>query len=760
MTDRWQRCPNRGRFSFITYPSSLTLMLRKDDPFSEDRIAPGILQRDDRPRLFPTRRGLKLFLLGFLTLFLELFFIRYLAGSVWNLGYFPNIVLLSVFIGLGVGFVFHHRVKDSFSPWVFQGAFAGAAVLILFVSYKHPIVPGFDVWHYNVGGDLYFTFVPFKADDLNYLFFVLCFAMVALVFACISQRTAKLFRQFSPLNAYTLDILGSCTGILVFIAVSALQLPAWSWFILFTLLFVFAMPGGSRARWISIGLAVLTVAVMYRQDHVLMRDPASHNLVGTTWSPYQKVEYTEEPGPSGVLRRRIFVNGLDHQEILDNPESAFYGIPYQYRKQQNLPPTLNVLVMGAGSGNDVTTALRNGATHVDAVEIDPVIANLGREHNPSGAYLDLRVDVHVNDGRAFMTQTRRKYDLIVFALTDSLVKVSSLSQLRLENYLFTRESVERAYALLNEHGNIVFYNAYRLLFVAQKIYNMVELVTGAPPKILVQQKDFVMLCGEKRSDSGVAPALANIPSKTIPTDDWPFLYLKNPGIPGLYLKAMLAVCLLIVGLLAALHFDGKKGEERRAPGLLLVKIAFVLMGTAFLLLETKSVIQFSLLFGTTWLNSSLIFLAVLLSVLAANWTIQYFKVARFLWLFYVLLAVSALSSFFLPLHNLLALAGFFPRFVTASLLTFLPIYFANLIFSSIFKDQKFAEHIFGWNLLGATFGGVLEYSGMAFGYNALSLIVLGCYTLVFLLLLLAKRRMSPDRERKPSLTVTVETGRH
>ena len=417
-----------------------------------------------------------------------------------------------------------------------------------------------------------------------------------------------------------------------------------------------------------------------------MRDPASPNLVGTTWSPYQKVEYTEEPGPSGVLRRRIFVNGLDHQEMLANPENAFYGIPYQYRKLENLPPTLDVLVIGAGSGNDVTTALRDGATHVDAVEIDPVIANLGREHNPSGAYLDPRVEVHINDGRTFMTQTRRKYDLIVFALTDSLVKVSSLSQLRLENYLFTRESIERAYALLNEHGNVVFYNFYRLLFVAQKIYNMVELVTEAPPKILAQQNDFVMLCGEKRTDSGEAPALPNDLSKTIPTDDWPFLYLENQGIPGLYLKAMLGVCLLLSGLLAALHFVGKKSEEGRAPGLLLVKIAFVFMGIAFLLLETKSVIQFSLLFGTTWLNSSLIFLAVLLSVLAANWTIQYFKVERFLWLFYLLLAVSALSSFFFPLHNLLGIADVFPRFIAAGLLTFL---------SDLFRQSDFQRDLQG-----------------------------------------------------------------
>ena len=61
--------------------------------------------------------------------------------------------------------------------------------------------------------------------------------------------------------------------------------------------------------------------------------------------------------------------------------------------------------------------------------------------------------------------------------------------------------------------------------------------------------------------------------------------------------------------------------------------------------------------------------------------------------------------------------------------------FANLIFSAAFKEQKAAEHLFGWNLLGATFGGLLEYTGMQFGYNALSVIVLACYTIVFFILL-------------------------
>ena len=46
-------------------------------------------------------------------LFLELVLIRYLAGNIWNMGYFPNLVLLGVFIGMGLGFVCHQAVAES-----------------------------------------------------------------------------------------------------------------------------------------------------------------------------------------------------------------------------------------------------------------------------------------------------------------------------------------------------------------------------------------------------------------------------------------------------------------------------------------------------------------------------------------------------------------------------------------------------------------------------------------------------------------------
>ena len=45
--------------------------------------------------------------------------------------------------------------------------------------------------------------------------------------------------------------------------------------------------------------------------------------------------------------------------------------------------------------------------------------------------------MHINDGRAFLEQTHTRYDMILFALPDSLTLVAGQSSLRLESYLFT-----------------------------------------------------------------------------------------------------------------------------------------------------------------------------------------------------------------------------------------------------------------------------------------------------------------------------------
>lgn len=675
--------------------------------------------------------GLRLFLLGFLTLLLELTLIRYLAGNIWNLGYFPNFVLISVFIGMGIGFVFHHYVSEKISITLFQAAFVLLLLLVAIIFVRHPFVPGFGEWYGTFGGDVYFTHLPFNIDKHNNILFISCFVLLIIIFCFISQRTAKKFRLFSPLSAYTLDIAGSCLGIISFMIISFLQLPAHWWFLILAIITPLIIETRWTFRFIPSIFCIIVSIISYQQDTVFMNNPKFKGHHETYWSPYQKIEYIEEAG-----EKTIFVNGINHQEILSDPSKKFYHLPYLFRRVTfGMPTYKKVLIIGSGAGNDVVAALQNNVEHIDAVEIDPVIAKIALKHSPYKVYNNPRVRLYIRDGREFMTNTKEKYDLIIFALTDSLVKVSPLSQLRLENYLFTVDSIHRAYNLLNDNGDIVLYNLYRLPFVCIKILEILYKGTGREPIILLKNEDFLMVLGGK-SVHYVNPHKMYY---DVPTDDWPFLYLPHRGLPSYYLIAMASVFCFVILLLVLLQLLTFKRERLYKKNYLLIKISFTVMGIAFLLLETKSILQFSLLFGTTWLNNSLVFLAVLISILLANWTARLIKNDNLLWIIYFLLVISAMSTYFYPLSNLLRLDNVFTRFLVASIMTFSPIFFANLIFSIVFRDQAIAEHLFGWNMLGAPLGGVIEYTSMMFGYNFLTIIVVFCYTIVFIFLIKVKR---------------------
>jgi hypothetical protein len=705
------------------------------------------------PELSPARPhalradAARLFLLGFLGLFFELALIRFLAGNIWNLGYFPNLVLIATFTGMGVGFVFHRLVSPEASSRVFLGALGVLAALIGFTAFAHPRMPGFERWLGEVGGELFFTDAPESSSSAATLGFLACFLAVVAFFAMLSQRTAKLFALFAPLRAYSLDIGGSCAGILAFMAVSWLELPAWSWFLGVAPCFLLAMEPGPPRRLGWVGAAFAGIALLASfPDRALLAGTGEPAHMNVRWSPYQKVEFAAFPGG----RQAVFVNGILHQALHDLPgiRASFYEVPHE-RRARTGPPYRRVLVIGAGTGNDVAAALANGAEHVDAIEIDPAIARIGRLHHPARPYDDERVRLVVDDGRAFMTRARGPYDLVVFALTDSLVKVSPMAQLRLENYIFTEEAIARAFELLSQDGHLVFYNFYRRPWLLEKLVQTIERATHRPPLRLKASRDFwLLLVGpELRGAGPLSSAGARLDT---PSDDWPFLYLEERGIPAVYAAAMLVVATFVAVLMALLQrFTGvlERGEGGLAR--LGLKLAFVLMGAAFLLLETKGVIQFSLLFGTTWVNNSLVFLAALLLVLAANATAARVLSPRAVPLCFALLLGSCALPLAYPLSNLLAYESVTLRFVLAALLTFSPIFFANLLFSLIFRDQPVAEHLFGWNLLGATLGGVVEYTSLWAGYTALAVVVMAFYALVFVLFTLA-RRLAPQASARAS----------
>jgi hypothetical protein len=153
------------------------------------------------------------------------------------------------------------------------------------------------------------------------------------------------------------------------------------------------------------------------------------------------------------------------------------------------------------------------------------------------------------------------------------------------------------------------------------------------------------------------------------------------------------------------------------------------MGAAFLLLETKSVVQFALLFGTTWFVNALVFTGILVCVLAAV------EVARRVGLrrpgpLYALLFAALTAAWIVPPQALLSLAVPL-RFTFAVLLAFTPVFAANLVFAQRFRNVGSSTAGFGANLLGAMFGGVLEYAALVIGYQLLLVVVALLYALAF-----------------------------
>jgi hypothetical protein len=153
------------------------------------------------------------------------------------------------------------------------------------------------------------------------------------------------------------------------------------------------------------------------------------------------------------------------------------------------------------------------------------------------------------------------------------------------------------------------------------------------------------------------------------------------------------------------------------------------MGAAFLLLETKNVVQFALLFGTTWFVNSLVFAGVLLSVFAAV------EVARRVTLprpnlLYGGLLVALVVAWAVPQDSLLSLSPAL-RFVAAAAIAFAPVFLANLVFAQRFRESASSTMAFGANLLGAIVGGILEYLAFVTGYRFLLVLVAVLYGLAF-----------------------------
>ena len=629
---------------------------------------------------------LRLVLASALMLFLELALIRWLTGNVIHLGYFSNFVLLGSFLGVGLGFL--RWTPQRGRPFYFPVALAALVLLVL----------AFPVSVNRTGDSVVFFTSLSTSGPPAWLALPVIFCVVAVVLAGPGELVAACFHELPRLEAYRWDIIGSLIGIASFTILSFLRAPSFVWGLIAAVLIIVLL-GPIPPVWVSVAAVALVGGLVFESL-----------AAGISWSPYYKVK-TSTVGEV----TRIDVNGVPHQDFsrTDDKVSADpqYLLPYE-RIGDN--PLEDVLIVGAGSGTDVALALSKGAQHVDAVEIDPRIQQIGDEKNLDQPYSDPRVTVHINDGRAFLERTDKKYDLILFALPDSLTLVAGASQLRLESYLFTEQSLEAVQEHLKPGGAFAMYNYYREDWLVGRLGNTTAAAFGHDPCIdLLSAVRAVIVIGntpeaQTCGDGPEARTLASLNGPAPASDDRPFLYLKDPGIPAIYLYAIGMI--LFVSLLAVRVVGGPLRRMRPYADLFF-------LGAAFLLLETKSVTGFALLFGTTWVVNAIVFMGVLLAVLAAVETTRRFRTPS-LPVMYALLAATLALAWVIPNSALLGLP-LVPRLLTATVIAFLPIFCANVVFSKRFADTADGTTAFGANLIGAMVGGCLEYTALIVGYPAL-----------------------------------------
>jgi hypothetical protein len=198
------------------------------------------------------------------------------------------------------------------------------------------------------------------------------------------------------------------------------------------------------------------------------------------------------------------------------------------------------------------------------------------------------------------------------------------------------------------------------------------------------------------------------------TDDWPYLYLRARTVPPAYWQS-----LLLIGLVCLAVF------RRTFPGALRPNLHFWLLGAAFLLVEFKSVTEFALLFGTTWLVNALAITGVLTMSLAANLIVLWRRRIDLRWV-YALLFASLAITFLFPLKLLL---GFSPalRAVVSMVLLSLPLFFVGLIFGESLRIAGEANSSLASNLSGSFAGGVLEYGSLLWGIRSLYVIAAAVY---------------------------------
>ena len=316
--------------------------------------------------------------------------------------------------------------------------------------------------------------------------------------------TLAISRFASRINAvYAADLTGAAAGCLILIplldrlgapgvvlAAAALALAAG---VLFS-------PPPSRSGYVAAGAVVLAVPLLGQLTGVAGFDVnatkghPTDRVLFSKWNSFSRVAVYERThgdwslsasyhGPLPDTRFMDIDSAASTPILRADPDlSNVQYLRYEltalaYNLKESSPVTgFTALVIGPGGGRDLLSALVFGASHVDGVEINPIIADdvmrdRFRDYS-GGIYTHPRVRIIVDDGRSFVRRTPDHYDVIQASLVDTWAATAAGAYTLTENTLYTVEAFNDYLDHLNDDGVITItrwvFDGLRLVSLAQE----------------------------------------------------------------------------------------------------------------------------------------------------------------------------------------------------------------------------------------------------------------------------------------------------
>ncbi|MBR1124329.1 hypothetical protein JQ628_22565 [Bradyrhizobium lablabi] len=682
-------------------------------------------------------------LVTMVSLLLELVMIRWLASVFPVFSFFKNFTLLACFLGLGAGYAVAEKqpcapglVLPMLALFVFIITLLRydiAAVTDLFAGLPMQEQTSISIWMEKLNWhELFGQSVPL------YLLLGTSFVLCACICYPVGQLCGKLLGSTDALKAYGLNLIGSIVGVAVLFVMSLFWLPPVVWFMAVggtLLFFVLArdkrMPLGVASFCLLLGVLAWPVQTDIQR----------------IYSPYQLLEkMAKSDGLMNILSggsyyQKVF-NFSDanrgNESAEDSYVRAYYEFPFHFKKKPE-----RVAIVGAGSGNDVAAALRMGASHVDAIEIDPAIAFLGKSYHPEHPYDDPRVTLHINDARNFFRTAKQQYDLIIYGVLDSHTSLSHASNLRVDSYVYTREGIAEAFKLLKPDGVVSIAFALPNESLGFKLSHILSDMPGAGKPLAVRvgydSKTTTAFIAQKGRNAVLADPKAfarfgfeDVSAKfaqpysaeSIPTDDWPFFYMIKRTYPLSYMIA-LGMVLLLSYMFVRKTIGWTEPIERGY-------LPFFFLGAGFMLVETKAITELGLHLGGTWFVIAITITMVLLMAFLANLLVQRKLAPRTSIAYGGLLASLLLGYFSARNHDLIAFGSPMVNLIVSCVVLTIPLFFSGFVFSSLIaKPGQNISTALAYNLMGALFGGLMEYNSMYFGFAFLYLLAMGFYGLAW-----------------------------